>query len=49
MKIRTAFWDVAPCSLVEVERRFKSAYWLHHQSDDHPVNGSSTNLWNVDL
>jgi hypothetical protein len=29
-----AFWDVAPCSLVEVDRRFKGAHCLHHQGDD---------------
>jgi hypothetical protein len=27
----TVFWDVAPCSLVEVCRRFRGAYCLHHQ------------------
>jgi hypothetical protein len=32
MKI-TVFWDVAPYSLVEVYRRFKGAYCLHHQGD----------------
>jgi hypothetical protein len=30
MKIK-AYWDVAPCSLVEVDRRFSSVYCLHHQ------------------
>jgi hypothetical protein len=29
MKI-TIFWDVAPCSLVEVYRRFRGAYCLDH-------------------
>jgi hypothetical protein len=24
-------WNVAPCSLVEVDRRFIGAYCLHHQ------------------
>jgi hypothetical protein len=24
------FWDVAPCSRVEVNRRFRGAYCLHH-------------------
>jgi hypothetical protein len=24
----TAFWDVAPCSLVEVDRRFRGVYCL---------------------
>jgi hypothetical protein len=26
-----ALWDVEPCSLVRVDRRFKGAYCLHHQ------------------
>jgi len=30
MKFRV-FWDVAPCSHVEVDRRFRGAYCLHHQ------------------
>jgi hypothetical protein len=30
MKI-TVFWDVAPCSLVEVYRYFRGACCLHHQ------------------
>jgi hypothetical protein len=25
------FWDVAPCSLLEIDRRFSGAYCLHHQ------------------
>jgi hypothetical protein len=28
-----AFWDIAPCSLVEVDLRFRGAYCLHHQGD----------------
>jgi hypothetical protein len=28
------FWDVAPCSHVEVDRRFRGAYCLHHQGGD---------------
>jgi hypothetical protein len=27
----TVFWDVAPCSQVIVDRRFRGAYCLHHQ------------------
>jgi hypothetical protein len=27
----TVFWDVAPCSLVEMDRRFRGAHCLHHQ------------------
>jgi hypothetical protein len=29
----TAFWGIAPCSLVEVDQRFRDSYCLHHQSD----------------
>jgi hypothetical protein len=25
------FWDVAPCSLVEIDRRFRSSCYIHHQ------------------
>jgi hypothetical protein len=28
------FWVVAPCSLVEVYRRFRGACYLHHQVDE---------------
>jgi hypothetical protein len=31
----TAFWDIAPCSLVEVGRRFRGVYCLHHQEWDY--------------
>jgi hypothetical protein len=34
------FWDVAPCSRVEVDRCFRGAYCLRHQGDD----GGSTHL-----
>jgi hypothetical protein len=27
----TAFWDIIPCSLVEVDQCFRGAYSLHHQ------------------
>jgi hypothetical protein len=33
MRIR-AFWDTAQCSLVVVDRRFRGAYYLHHQGDE---------------
>jgi hypothetical protein len=40
----TVFWDVAPCSLIEVYRRFRGAYCLlMHRPDD----GGSMHLWNV--
>jgi hypothetical protein len=28
--------DIAPCSLVEVDRRFRGAYCLHHEGDESP-------------
>jgi hypothetical protein len=30
--MKIAFWDIASCSLVEVDRRFRDAYCLHHPS-----------------
>jgi hypothetical protein len=33
MKFRV-FWDVAPCSQVDVDRRFRGAYCLHLQGDE---------------
>jgi hypothetical protein len=39
----TAFWDVAPCNLVEVCRRFRDRCCLHRPDD-----GGSKYLWNVD-
>jgi hypothetical protein len=35
------FWVVAPCSLVEVYRRFRRACCRHHQGDD----GSDEFMW----
>jgi hypothetical protein len=32
-KKMTAFWIVAPCSFVEIYRRFRGDYCLHHQGD----------------
>jgi hypothetical protein len=31
--MKIVFCDVAPCSLVEINRRFRGAYCLHHQED----------------
>jgi len=39
-----AFWDIAPCSLVGVDWRFRGAYCLHHRPD-----GGSPRFWNVCL
>jgi hypothetical protein len=35
------FWDVAPRSIIGVDRRFRGVYCLHQQGDD---NGGSTRL-----
>jgi hypothetical protein len=29
-----AFWDIAPCSLVGVDRRFRGACCLYHEGDE---------------
>jgi hypothetical protein len=42
MKI-TVFWDDAPCSLVEMDQRFRGAYCPYYHGDD----GGSKHLWNV--
>jgi hypothetical protein len=42
-----SFWDTAPCSFVETDRRFKEAYCIHHEGDEFiacPVRLSSSNL-----
>jgi hypothetical protein len=28
------FWDVAPCSLVEIDQHFGGACFLHHKDDE---------------
>jgi hypothetical protein len=30
----TAFWDVAPCSIVEIDQCFRGIYCLHHHHFD---------------
>jgi hypothetical protein len=37
----TVFWDVAPCSLVKVYRRFRGSCCVHHHRPD---DGGSKNL-----
>jgi hypothetical protein len=32
----TALWDAELSSLVEVDRRFRGAYYRHHQDDEPP-------------
>jgi hypothetical protein len=39
----TLFWDVAPCSLVEIYRRFRRAYCPRNLPDDR----GSKHFWNV--
>jgi hypothetical protein len=29
----TAFWDIAPCSFDDADRRFRATHCLHHQGD----------------
>jgi hypothetical protein len=46
----SVFWDLAPCSLVVVDRCLRGAYCLHHQGDDDwPELRGSTLLWNISL
>jgi hypothetical protein len=47
MKFRV-FWDVAPCSQVEADRRFRSTYCLHHR-DDRTYDGGSTSETSVNF
>jgi hypothetical protein len=30
----TTFWDIAPYSVIEVDRRFRGAFCRHHQDDE---------------
>jgi hypothetical protein len=39
------FWEVAPCSMVEVYRRFRGVYCLHH----HGALMIDVNLANIDV
>jgi hypothetical protein len=39
----TALWDIALCSLIEVDRRFRNAHCLNNQGDL-PDDGGSLNL-----
>jgi hypothetical protein len=45
MKV-TVFWVVAPCSLVEVLRRFRGAYRLHRQGD-RPDDGAFLQAYSI--
>jgi hypothetical protein len=47
LKMET-FWNIALCSLVEIDRRFRGTYSIHHPGD-RPDVGGRTHLWNVGL
>jgi hypothetical protein len=38
------FWDVAPCSLVEIDWHFRGAYCLHNQGDAYSEGTSETSV-----
>jgi hypothetical protein len=48
MKI-TAFWDITLCSLEEVDPTFQGCILPHHQDYDHPDDGGSMHLSNMNL
>jgi hypothetical protein len=43
----SAFWDRAPCSVIEADRRFRGVYCLHHQGIHHCDDRDSMHFWNV--
>jgi hypothetical protein len=43
----TVFLDVAPYSLVYIDRRFRSAYCFHHQGDETSLNFCQTARRNI--
>jgi hypothetical protein len=46
---KTAFWDIVPHSLEEVDRCFTCTYCFHYQEFCLPDDGRSKDLWNVGL
>jgi hypothetical protein len=43
----SVIWNVAPCSLVQIDWHFRGPNCLHHQSNDHcPDDGGSKHPWN---
>jgi hypothetical protein len=40
------FWDVAPCSLVDTDRRFRGAFYLHHQGEKRSTGQEISSLLN---
>jgi hypothetical protein len=43
LKMRV-FWDIAPCSLVGVDRHFRGTYCFHHQRDESPTKRRSVSV-----
>jgi hypothetical protein len=39
-------WDVAPCSLVDTDRRFRGAFYLHRQGEKRSTGQEISNLLN---
>jgi hypothetical protein len=39
----TAFWDNAPCSLIEVDQHFRGAYFPYHQGARTHVHATTIN------
>jgi hypothetical protein len=44
MKV-AAFWDVAPCSLVEADRHFRDSYFLYHRPVMETEHTSGTSVY----
>jgi hypothetical protein len=38
----SVFWDAVPCGLIETNRCFRGASCLHHQGDDRPTHGPTS-------
>jgi hypothetical protein len=45
----TVFWDVAPCSLVEIDQYFRGAYCLHHQGTHAGATSQETVTFIIDV
>jgi hypothetical protein len=43
------FWDFAPCSLVEINQRFRSAYCLNDQGDEEAARKMGTGRTSQEL
>jgi hypothetical protein len=39
-----SLWDIAPCILVEEDRRFRYVYYLRHQGDGYIPEGSRLHI-----